>query len=839
MIEQIATWYIIMLGLGLLNYPVTSSLLPKLKSRGYAFSKIVGLLLLGFLYWITNIFQLLPNSLFGAIAALVLIAALNGWIFIRNKDGIKKEFSQGKSYILMVELLFLISFLAASILRAMSPAASGTEKPMELAFINSILETPTFPPGDPWLSGYAISYYYFGYLMVALLARISGVIGGVAFNLGIAVWIGLICTASYGILYDLLQVYFAHRQKKSRKISRKLLWLSFLAPILLLVVSNAEVGLEMLHASGAFWSKDSEGNQQSAFWEWLDIQELNEPPAADYQWIPQRSGGNWWWRASRVISDYDAAGNFREVIDEIPAFTFYLADLHPHVLSIPFFLLVVGAGLNLFLDGENWLLESHNWKEILKRWEFWLTAVLLGSILFLNTWDFPASFGLFALTVFLRILKEKGCNQQIWIEALWKILLMAFAAVLVYLPFFLGFSSQAGGVLPSLLYNTRGVQFLVMFFPFLFLLIGYLPWSNRGLKTPDKKIIPYFLIFVLLLSLFCLLFPAVKQLSVSLWTRLQEWKGEFASQLSQAIQRAQSFAAIYGAGDIKTLMQLTFSNRLKDSSVAALLMVLLYLALRFLFRNSKGKDNSEIVLAQQKAPIHDFVHLLIFMGAGLCLIPEFIFLVDVFSDRMNTIFKFYFQAWILFSLAGSFIMVVLWNEWKKTGGVIFRIFSIMVLLICSTYTFFLYRDRIRYTNPENWTLDGTAYINWSNSGDAVAVETLKTLPYGVVVEAIGGSYSGYARIATLSGYPNVLGWPGHEVQWRGGYIEMGSRQSDIKKLYETSEWLITQPILQQYDIRYVVVGYLERNTYTVDEQKFIENLTLLSQENGTTLYEVP
>lgn len=839
MAGQIATWYLIMLGLGLLNYPVTSSLLPKLKSRGYAFSKIVGLLLWGFLYWITNIFQLLPNSLFGAIAVLVLIAALNGWIYVRNKDVIKKEFSQGKSYIVMVELLFLVSFIAAGILRAMSPAASGTEKPMELAFINSILETPTFPPSDPWLSGYAISYYYFGYLMVALLARLSGVGGGVAFNLGISVWVGLICTASYGILHDLLNAYFAHRQSKPKKIKRKLLWLSFLAPILLLVVSNAEGGLEMLHASGAFWSADAEGSQQSAFWEWLDIQELNEPPAADSQWIPQRSSGTWWWRASRVISDYDAAGNFREVIDETPAFTFYLADLHPHVLSIPFFLLVVAAGLNLFLGGGNWLLESHHWKEMLKRWEFWLTAVLLGSILFLNTWDFPASFGLFALVVILCLLKEKGWNQQTWVEALWKIVLMAFSSVLVYLPFFLGFSSQAGGVLPSLLYNTRGVQFMVMFFPFLFLLLGYLLWSNRKQKAPDKKIIPYFLIFVLLLSLFCLLFPAVKQLSVSLWTRLQEWKGEFASQLSQAIQRAQSFAAIYGAGDIKTLMQLTLSKRLRDSSVVVLLLAFLYLAIRFLFRSSKEEEQSEIIQIEQKAPIHDFVHLLVFVGAGLCLIPEFIFLVDVFSDRMNTIFKFYFQAWILFSLAGSFILVELWNELKKAWDVIFRVSSILVLLICCTYSFFIYRDRIRYTNPANWTLDGTAYMSWSNAGDAGVAEKLQTLPYGVVVEAVGGSYSGYARIATLSGYPNVLGWPGHEVQWRGGYTEIGSRQSDIQTLYETSEWVVAQSILNQYDIRYVVVGYLERNTYTVDEQKFTENLTLVVQENGTALYEVP
>ena len=63
--------------------------------------------------------------------------------------------------------------------------AAGTEKPMELAFINAIMRSPTFPPSDPWLSGYAISYYYFGYVLVALLAKLTALPGAVAFNLGL------------------------------------------------------------------------------------------------------------------------------------------------------------------------------------------------------------------------------------------------------------------------------------------------------------------------------------------------------------------------------------------------------------------------------------------------------------------------------------------------------------------------------------------------------------------------------------------------------------------------------------------------------------------------------
>lgn len=832
-------WYLFLLVLGWVNYPLTSLLLPKVKCRGYAFAKIVGLLVWGFLYWITNTYQLLSNNLLGAIVTLVLLAALNLYIFIRKKIEIKQSLLEEKSYMGMVELVFLAAFVIAALLRAMSPAASGTEKPMELAFINAILETPKFPPSDPWLSGYAISYYYFGYLMVALLAVITGVSGGVAFNLGIAVWVGLICSAVYGILVDLLRAYFAHRQTDLQKMRKKILWLGLLAPIFLLVVSNAEGGLEMLHASGTFWSADAQGNQQSAFWEWLDIQELNQPPTGEAQWIPQRLGGTWWWRASRVVSDYDAGGNFREVIDETPAFTFYLADLHPHVLSIPFFLLTIALSLNLFYGGGDWLLQSGNWKKLITQGRFWLSALVLGSILFLNTWDFPATFGLFCLVFLLCFIKQNGWSWQGAGELLWKIALMAFACVLIYLPFFLGFASQAGGILPSLIYRTRGIQFLVMFFPFLFLIVGYLLWLNHRQMAPDKKILPYGLLFFIFLCVFSLLFPFSRQLAVSVWTGLQNWLGGLENPLSQAIQQAQSFAAIYGAVNLQTLMKETFSRRVQDSSVVLLLFGILYFVVRCFFRkpvDQEGKANST---SAQHAPIHSFVLLLILVGCGLCMIPEFFFLVDVFSDRMNTIFKFYFQTWILWSLAGSFILVVLWNALKKAWGTLFRIASILVLIMCCAYSFFIYYDRIRYTSADNWTLDGTASAKMNNSADWAVVDKLKTLPYGVVAEAVGGSYSGYARIATLSGYPTVLGWPGHEVQWRGGYSEMGSRQADIKTLYETTDWATAQLILHQYNIRYVVSGYLERSSYSVSEQKFAENLLLVLQENGTNLYEVP
>jgi uncharacterized membrane protein len=116
---------------------------------------------------------------------------------------------------------------------------------------------------------------------------------------------------------------------------------------------------------------------------------------------------------------------------------------------------------------------------------------------------------------------------------------------------------------------------------------------------------------------------------------------------------------------------------------------------------------------------------------------------------------------------------------------------------------------------------------------------LGTAPDGVIAEAIGGSYSAYARISTYTGLQTVLGWPGHEGQWRGGYEEQGSRQDDIKLLYSTAKWETANGILQKYNIRYVYIGTLERTTYSVQEEKFRTHLKIVFQQGLVTIYEVP
>src|SRR5215470_4192462 len=72
------------------------------------------------------------------------------------------------------------------VIRAAVPEVLGAEKFMDLAFMNSLTRSGQMPPADPWMSGFTINYYYWGYLLAAAMAKLSGVPTAVAYNLSVA-----------------------------------------------------------------------------------------------------------------------------------------------------------------------------------------------------------------------------------------------------------------------------------------------------------------------------------------------------------------------------------------------------------------------------------------------------------------------------------------------------------------------------------------------------------------------------------------------------------------------------------------------------------------------------
>ena len=846
------SWYVAIQLIGSFTFPIAFRFFPRLASKGYAFSKPLGLLLWGYLFWLLCSLGVLQNNLGGEILALVLLILLS--ILFLRKDGLR-EIGQwirnNWKTIVVVEIVFFVFFVLWAVVRAATPEISGTEKPMELAFINSILASPGFPPQDPWLSGYAISYYYFGYVLIAMLIRLTGVLSGVGYNLTSALWFGLTAAASFGLVFDLVAFWKRGKEQGSKTIfsetSKALArWSGILGSLFVLVVSNIEGLLEVLHSGGVFWYKAADGTYTSGFWNWLAIQDLNVAPISPFNWIPSRYLV--WWRASRVLQDLTATNVRIEIIDEFPFFSYLLSDLHPHLLAMPFDLMAIGICLNLFISGAegawpDW--QIMNW---FKKWEFWLTALALGSMVFFNTWDFPIYVGLFSLVLIYLKIKQIGWSGQRIIDFLLAGLTYGVIGAVFFFPFFLTFKSQAGGILPSLEYMTRGVHFWVMFAPLLipiFVWLIYL-WKRTKGKQKWSQGLKFSLILVTGLWLLSSVFGMLLFTAFPLGSQLSGSANVVLSGIgAKLVEAGKAFNNLHGTADGASIIMLSLTRRLTAPGTWVTLTILLALIWGILTNTVRKEPpvspaEPEIIEATDTdLKAEHFVLFLVLAGVGLTLFPEDFYLRDLFGNRMNTIFKFYFQTWMLWGIAAAFATTILWHELRKWRHTLFTILWVLVIGAALVYPCVMLLNKTNSFKPQQWTLDGNAYIQVYHPDEYLAMNWLKSQPMGVVAEAVGGSYTEYARVSEQTGFPTVLGWPFHEYQWRGGYTEVGNREQDIKTLYETNDWIQADTIIAEYNIRYIYVGYLENSSYHVSSSKFDQNLQVVYQNQSVTIYEVP
>ena len=799
------SWYLLVTLLGGLAFPLAFYLFSALADRGYTLARAFGLLVWGYIFWLFASFRIAQNDIGGLLLGLVILGGLSAWAFVNCRAEISVWLRENRRLVFTTEGLFLLAFGFMALVRAANPEIVGTEKPMELMFINGIMNSPVFPPRDLWLSGFAISYYYFGYVMASMLAMFTGVPATMAFNLMIALIFGLSAVGAYGILYNLLANYHLALTDNTRPVPhRQSLFLPLLAPIFLLLISNAEGFLEVLHRRGLFWRFNADGSASSWFWRWLDIRDLSDAPIEPLQWIPERFW--WWWRASRVIMDYDLSNNWMgDVINEFPFFSFLLSDLHPHVLAMPFNLLAVAVALNIFLGGWRGRIDLYFGELHINKVGFVMAALVLGGLAFLNTWDILIGAALIVFSYVLARVREAGWNWERLEDALLLGVPLALAAFAMYLPFYIGFDSQAGGVLPSFMFPTRGVQLWVMwgtlFIP-LFAYLIYLWRSNTPVDWRRGLFTALGIVVVLLLAMFLIALVA--------------WR--LRPDLVQPILDGQGRTAGVFIAD-------SMARRLSYIGGLLTLLALLIPALAFLFRS---ESNSAA-----------FVWLMITIGTLLILGPDFLYLRDNFGYRINTIFKFYFQAWIVLSLAAAYGIAVLFNRLRGAAHVAFRVTFVFVLIMGLTYPVLSLLNKTNNFNPPfGYTLDDFDRVQRENPDEAAAIQWLRSAPDGVVLEATGGAYSNYARISIYTGLPTVLGWDNHEAQWRDRALQ-GTRKDDIATLYTTNDWVVTQELIDRYNIRYIYIGGLERSTYNVNEEKFSRFLRTVFQQGSVTIYGVP
>ena len=213
------SWYLLISLLGWVTFPLAYHLFSALSDRGYSLSRAFGLLVWGYVFWLFASLGIAQNDMGGLLLGLVILGGLSAWIFSNQRTQIFGWLLENRRLILTVEILFLAAFSLMAFVRANNPeiTTAGGEKWMETAFINAILSSPTFPPHDPWLSGFAISYYYFGYVITSMIAKFTSTPAGIAHNLMLSLIFSLSAIGAYGLLYNLLAAYFQSKGKDLQK----------------------------------------------------------------------------------------------------------------------------------------------------------------------------------------------------------------------------------------------------------------------------------------------------------------------------------------------------------------------------------------------------------------------------------------------------------------------------------------------------------------------------------------------------------------------------------------------------------------------------------------------
>lgn len=831
----ILLWWLVVAVLGWTAFPLCARLLGGLPDRGYGLAKSVGLLLVAFVFWTLTVMGLTANSAGGMLLAWVMVLTLSLSAYrIGERIDWRAYWRENRALIVVTEVLFIVLFVGWAVFRAYQNDTVSTEKPMDLMFISSIMRSETFPPQDAWLSGYAVSYYHFGYLMVASVGKFTGANSGLTFSLALALCFALAGINALSVGYALVRSPANRRDappddtprkvKRGGEVGRRTsaLLVGVLAAFMLVWMSNAQfVLIEAPYQAGL----GDEGYYR--FW---GVQERSSAPmrSPDPARLSDASGWDYWWwfRASRVLTDYNLDGTPIGIqpIDEFPNFSFLLGDVHPHVFALPFGMMALGLALNVLLA-----LRPPS------VWQLLFYGVTVGSLIFLNTWDILAYWGaLVGADALRRVMKHKG---QLPVTELvgvaFNAVFFAGIALLAYAPFLYSFRSQAAGIVPNALFPTYLTHFFVMFAPFI---VFFSVWLLRDLADGAGRM--NWRLAGTGVGIFVLALASVMLIGLLVYNSDPALR-----------QSVQSF--VDDAGGWNSALTLWLGRRLEGLPTLLLLAgVLVYVVARLFAKPSALVPEEGGVVPAANVPYrpaHGFALLLVAVGATLAIIPEFVYLRDNFETRINTIFKFYYQVWGVWSIAGAYAVYAVLSE--SRGFVRGALAGSLAVVLALSGLYGVYgvwwRATIEGRTPNAvLTMDGRAKMTLTPD-DYRTVQCLEAFvgtERAVVAEAVRDAYrSYYGRVASISGIPIVMGWENHQRQWRGATFNAvaGGRTSDVDTLYNTLRWEVALDILKRYQIDYIMMGQTERNQYAqAGEEKFIENLSVICEHGTSRVYRV-
>ena len=393
-----------------------------------------------------------------------------------------------------------------------------------------------------------------------------------------------------------------------------------------------------------------------------------------------------------------------------------------------------------------------------------------------------------------------GLGKRLWQEIAAVFVSLAVLGFIFYLPFYLGFSSQAGGALPNVINPTRFVQFFLMFGVFLTAL-GWLLLAALPRYAIRWRVFFQWLLGVWLLPAFFLGFSILAVVLVP------TWRERVTGLLGSAV------------GDIvAAIVRLRITTPFTWLIVGAMIAFVAVLLLRVWRRDGKDADLETEGAPSLPIPEQSLVFALALFGTGLLLVyaVEFVYIKDTFGTRMNTVFKFYYQAWLLMGVASGYALYYLHTRgrrWLKVVG----IGSVLLLtMIGLLYPAFAIPSKANQFQGEP-TLDGAAFLQRYQPDLYNVIQWIEqNIPEdAVIVEAPGRSYSDDNFISAFTGRATLLGWGGHELQWRGSYEEPGRREPLIEAIYTSRDPQQVSQIVQEFGISYMIVGPKERARYHI------------------------
>jgi YYY domain-containing protein len=713
--------------------------------------------------------------------------------------------------ILTIEALFLGAFAFMTVLRALNPdlwqPIWGGEKPFEFGFLNAILRSPVMPPYDPFFSDGVINYYYYGLFLVSAPVKAIGIAPAVAFNLIVPTLFALTLIGAFALV--------------QRLIGR--VWAGLAGGAFVALLGNL---------SAAFPSGLSQG-----------LAPVRQALSAGGLSGFGARLGDWFWGPSRVVYSDQLI-----TINEFPYWSYLFADLHPHLIAMPITILVVAVAFELF-DRRPKTSDEGRMSAILRPSSLvvgpaLLAALALGALAVTNAWDFPT----YALLLGGALLGwawrniPAGASQRERARALAGALLAAggvvLLALLLYLPFFQNYQRPAG---VSGIGRVRdGLPlggFLLIYGLFLALLVlwlaGVLGRLARGAGRPAR---PRAL-------------PDAEEQPVggsAVLGIVARPAGDTGRVLRRALWSVLGLLLIVAAAQPQLASGLLASPLLLKIGLLALSCAA---ALALLSRRLPAAAWFAVWLA--------FLAWAVSFGVELFYIRDH--LDGGSAYRMNTVFKFGLQAWILMALAAGAALPGLARGLRRAGWLAQAlVWPAIAILVALALIFPLVGTPSRLANrfpvSPGPTLDGLAFMDlaaydWqgnqiSLAADADAIRWLNQNISGtpIVLQSSLEFYRAYGvRIAANTGLPTIVS-PLHASEQHDPQ-RVNERDRDVLLIYSTFDQNQALRLLSKYHVGYVYVGPIERAAYgalgvTKFDQMVGPYLNLAYQNEAVKIYQV-